>query len=150
MRGRVSKNKRIARNVKVTEKKYPKDGMLETPVAAKPKRQKKNRKDSIDVPFADVISEKTEDFETPFKGFRPFDLTESLGISFSQKLSSDDPIMIITSNMDLIQKIDEPIPIENQPKIFQASEPPEIWCKGIENITYKPTEFDFEGFPIQY
>ena len=150
MRGRVSKTKRIARNVKVSAKKTPKDGILETPVGAKTKRQSKNSKVPFDIPFADVISENPEDFQTPFKGFRPYDLNEPLSISFSPKIPSDHPFTIIPSNTELIQKIDEPIPIETQPKIFQASEPPEIWCKGIENVTYKPTEFDFEGFPIQY
>lgn len=149
MRGRGGKNKRIARNVKVTAKKTPKDKSLEVTDLAKVKKVKKNRKDTIESPIVQEDIDKTEDFETPFKGFRPFDISTPIPMPFSSKEINDEPLLFFTPSNEIIQKTDE-IPLDPQPKILHIGEAPEIWSKGIENITFKSTEFDFEGFPIQY
>ena len=150
MRGRVSKARKISKNVKVSAKKKKIDKTLEpTPIfETKPLEKRKNKE--IEIPIPVDIKERTDLFQTPYKGFRPFDLSTPIPAILPLKDKKNDFIQNISLNNESIQKTDENISTINLSKNLQISEPPGIWCVGIENIEYQSNEFDFECFPIQY
>ena len=77
-------------------------------------------------------------FETPNKGFRPFEIVTP------QALTKEEPFEIIKPEASLPERNSTPS------KRQKTSDHADIWTAGIENQTYVSNEFDFVSFPIQY
>lgn len=92
----------------------------------------------VEVPVLDTGSLKPLVFETPNKGFRPYEAAAS---DFGSPLES---LEGSNSKLKIVEKLSSPS------KRFKAHEQPDIWIAGIENVTFCSVEFDFPSFPIQY
>jgi hypothetical protein len=77
-------------------------------------------------------------FETPNKGFRPF---EAITPDSSPPA---EPFLIIRPEVSGLDREETPS------KRLRNSEQTDIWISGIENQTFTSKEFDFPSFPIQY
>ncbi len=77
-------------------------------------------------------------FETPSKGFRPFEIITP------DSSSPADPFLIIRPEVSGNDRGATPS------KRVRNIEQEDIWISGIENQTFISKEFDFPSFPIQY
>jgi hypothetical protein len=142
MKDRSIKIKKITRPCKITQKKKLKDKSIAIP----PSKNAKAIDNDIKVTIPDILLQLKDEKELVVahsKGFRPFDINNSDSSSFSSKDTKP-------KNSKPTQKR---TPSPNDSIILEdlsRNQQPDIWSKGIENITYVHDEFDFESFPIQY
>lgn len=91
----------------------------------------------VEVPILQDDPIKNLVFETPNKGFRPYEAPNSdLGTPLDSVQDSG-----------IKFKLSDKIP---SPGKRAKNEQPDIWTAGIENVPFFSDEFDFPSFPIQY
>lgn len=92
----------------------------------------------VEVPILQDDGVKSLVFETPNKGFRPYEAASS---------DLDTPLESVQDSGIKFRLSDK---ITSPGKRNKLSEQPDIWTAGIENVPFISDEFDFPNFPIQY
>ncbi|OMJ82566.1 hypothetical protein SteCoe_16733 [Stentor coeruleus] len=148
MKGRSPRPKVLNKSVKVSAKKASKKKTLKIPkVSASPGKKASLYKDQQ---LKSEIKENSSVESTPMKGFRLFEQSEGTSKSITP-IKSD-----LNENSDSffpnprIKVYNERQLGDNTDLAVNGGSHPEVWSRGIENVTYTPTDFDFPSFPIQY
>lgn len=148
MKGRSPRPKVLNKSVKVSAKKASKKKALEIPkVTASPGKRASLNKDRQP---SSEIKENSSVTTTPMKGFRLFEQSEVSSKNITP-MKSD-----INENSDSffpnprLKVYNERQLGDNTGLAVNSGLHPDVWSRGIENVTYTPTDFDFPSFPIQY
>ncbi|OMJ77363.1 hypothetical protein SteCoe_23061 [Stentor coeruleus] len=148
MKGRSPRPKVLNKSVKVSAKKASKKKALEISkvTTSLNKRVSLNKNPQP----SNEIKENSSVTSTPMKGFRLFDESEASSKNITpMKLDINENSGNYFPNPRL--KIYNERQLEDNTSFtVNNGLNPDVWSRGIENVTYTPTDFDFPSFPIQY